>query len=113
MSGVALRHRPWFGELSTAITTELARDDELAELPVWTMGSINTELPMIAPSVTGILREPERAWRAEEFREPETGGVPVAGGAARRGRPGLVRTGTTAGSPGAREGGDDPYSADT
>ena len=75
MSGLALRHRPWFGQLSAAITAELDRDDELAQLPVWTMGSIDTELPTIAPSVTGIMREPDRAWRTEDFREPDTGVV--------------------------------------
>ena len=71
LSGVALRHRPWFGELSEAIA-DLVRDDELAELPVWTMGQVETELPEIASSVTEILLEPEQAWRREEFLEPET-----------------------------------------
>lgn len=71
LSGVALRHRPWFGELSEAIT-DLVRDDELAELPVWTMGQVETELAEIADSVTEILLQPEQAWRREEFLEPET-----------------------------------------
>ena len=71
LSGVALRHRPWFGELSAAIT-DLVRDDELAELPVWAMGEVETTLPVIADSVTDILLEPEQAWRREEFVEPET-----------------------------------------
>jgi len=73
MSGLALRHRPWFGQLSAAITAELDRDDDLAQLPVWTMGSIDNELPSIAPSVTEIMREPDRAWRSQDFREPDTG----------------------------------------
>lgn len=113
VSGLALRHRPWFGELSTAVTTELARDDALAELPVWTMGSINTELPTIAPSVTGILREPDRAWRTEEFREPETEVFPwreePPGG---DGRAWYGRE-RQPDRPELEQGGDDPYSADT
>jgi hypothetical protein len=76
MSGLALRHRPWFGELSANINTELNRDDELAQLPVWTMRSIDTELPDIAPSVANIMREPDRAWHTEDFREPDTEGSP-------------------------------------
>ena len=71
MSGLALRRRPWFDELSAAVTAELATDDELAQLPIWTIESIETELPTIAPSVTGIMREPDRAWRTSDFREPE------------------------------------------
>jgi hypothetical protein len=71
LSGVALRHRPWFGELSAAITV-LVSDDELAELPVWAMEQVQAGLSEITGSVTGILREPERAWRREEFLEPDT-----------------------------------------
>jgi hypothetical protein len=72
ISGLALRHRPWFGELSSAIVAELDRDDELTQIPVWTMRSIDTELPTIAPTVTDIMREPDRAWRTEDFREPDS-----------------------------------------
>ena len=113
VSGLALRHRPWFGELSTAITTELARDDALAELPLWAMGSINTELPTITPNVTDILRGPDRAWCTEDFREPEAEVFPWRDerpgeyGQNWRGRdqwPNHLEL---------EQGGDDPYSADT
>lgn len=72
LSGLALRCRPWFGELSEAISAELDRDDELAQLPVWTMDAIESELPDIGPSITDIIREPQRAWRSEDFLQPET-----------------------------------------
>jgi hypothetical protein len=32
------------------------------------MGTIDRSLPAIAPSVTEILRRPERTWQAEDFR---------------------------------------------
>jgi len=83
LSGLALRHRPWFGELSEAISEQLVRDDELAELPLWTMGEVETELPDIADSVTDIMREPERAWRLGDFREPDTETDPWTGEAFR------------------------------
>jgi hypothetical protein len=72
LSGLALRCRPWFDQLSEAITVELDRDDELAQLPVWTMDAIDSELPDIGESITDIIREPERAWRSEDFLPPET-----------------------------------------
>lgn len=78
LSGVALRHRPWFGEMSAAITA-LVSDDELAELPVWAMEQVETGLSAITDSVTDILREPEQAWRREEFREPQTTTDPWTG----------------------------------
>ncbi|HZR50238.1 MAG TPA: hypothetical protein VFB06_12030 [Streptosporangiaceae bacterium] len=74
--GLALRRRSWFGELSTAIVAELERDDALAQLPVWTMRSIQARLPEITRNVTGIMREPERAWRTETFREPDAAASP-------------------------------------
>jgi hypothetical protein len=67
ISGLALRHRPWFGELSSEITAQLDRDDPLAELPVWAMGTINESLPAVAPSVDAILRHPNRVWHAGDF----------------------------------------------
>lgn len=72
ISGLALRHRPWFDELSEAITNELRRDDPLAELPVWTMGEIEAELPGIAPTVIDILRDPDRTRHPDDFRDPDT-----------------------------------------
>jgi len=71
ISGLALRHRQWYRRLSAAITAELDRGDDLAQLSVWAMASIDTELTTIAPSVTDIMREPDRAWRTEDFREPD------------------------------------------
>jgi hypothetical protein len=71
MSGLALRNRRWFGELSEAITTELSRDDPLAELPLWTMGEIEAELPAIAPTVIDIIREPGRPRFTEDFRDED------------------------------------------
>lgn len=71
LSGLALRHRPWFGQLSAAVADELDRDDPLTELPVWTMGTIEARLPDIAPTVVDIMREPERPRRTEDFRDPE------------------------------------------
>jgi hypothetical protein len=76
ISGLALRHRPWFDELSEAITDELRSDDPLAELPVWTMGEIEAELPSIAPTVIDILRDPDRARRTDDFRDPDTTASP-------------------------------------
>jgi len=71
LSGLALRHRPWFGQLSAAVTDELDRDDPLTELPVWAMGTIEARLPDVAPTVVDIMREPERPRRTEDFRDPE------------------------------------------
>lgn len=76
ISGLALRHRPWFDELSEAITNELRRDDPLAELPVWTMGEIEAELPGIAPTVIDILRDPDRTRHPDDFRDPDTAVAP-------------------------------------
>jgi hypothetical protein len=78
LSGLALRHRPWFNELSAAIISELDRDDELAELPVWTMSTIQEALPKISRSVSVIVREPDRAWRSEDFRDPDPPAEPWA-----------------------------------
>jgi hypothetical protein len=71
LSGLAVRHRPSSSGLSEAIISELDRDDELAELPVWTMSSIQSTLPDISRSVSVIVREPNRAWRSEDFRDPD------------------------------------------
>ncbi|HEY1823605.1 MAG TPA: hypothetical protein VGG83_27070 [Trebonia sp.] len=72
LSGLALRrHRGWFGQLSAAVADELERDDPLTELPVWTMGEIEAELPEIKPTVVDIMREPERTRRTEDFRDPD------------------------------------------
>jgi hypothetical protein len=78
LSGLALRRRPWFNELSAAIIGELDRDDELAELPVWTMNTIQEALPGISRSVSVIVREPDRAWRSEDFRDPDPPAEPWA-----------------------------------
>jgi hypothetical protein len=72
ISGLALRHRQWHRQLSAAITAELDGGDDLAQLPVWAIGSIDAELTTIAPSVTDIMQGPDRAWRTEDLREPDT-----------------------------------------
>ena len=58
MYGLALRHRPWAGELREAMSGELGRDEVLAEVPVWVTESVDAELPEISPGLREILREP-------------------------------------------------------
>jgi hypothetical protein len=71
LSGLALRHQPSFSEMSDALTAELDRDDELAQLPVWTMREIESELQESGSAVTDIMRAPERAWRTADFHAPD------------------------------------------
>jgi hypothetical protein len=54
MSGLVLRHGPWFRELAAAIAAELNGDNPLAEVPLWAMESIDAELPAIIPSIIDI-----------------------------------------------------------
>ena len=70
--GLALRHNPnWFDQLYRSTTDSLAADDALAELPMWTMGRINTVLPQMTEAVIDLLIGPDQAWSYE----PEPTGV--------------------------------------
>ena len=66
--GLTLRHRPWSGELSEAISGELGQEEALAELPVWAAESIDAELPGISSTLIETLREQQYAGNATAFR---------------------------------------------
>jgi hypothetical protein len=72
MYGLTLRHRPWGGEVSEAISAELGHDEALAELPVWATESIDAELPVISAGLMETLREQGYAGNAAAFRDDGT-----------------------------------------